>query len=41
MADLNAIHKSPQSPYGVTRAQSPDKWGAQIPDELIGEFFKE
>ena len=41
MADLNAVHKSPQSPYGVTRAQSPDKWGAQIPDELIGEFFED
>jgi uncharacterized phage-associated protein len=40
MADLNAVHKSAQSPYGRTKARFPEKWGAQIPDEEIAAFFK-
>ena len=40
MADLNAVHKSAQSPYGRTKARYPEKWGAQIPDEEIAAFFK-
>ena len=39
MADLNAIHKGTQSPYGRTKAKYPDKWGTQIPDEEIAAFF--
>lgn len=40
MADLNAVHKSAQSPYGKTKARFPEKWGVQIPDEDIAEFFR-
>lgn len=40
MADLNAVHKSAQSPYGRTKARFPEKWGVQIPDEEIAAFFK-
>lgn len=40
MADLNAVHKSAQSPYGRTRARFPEKWGTQIPDEEIAAFFR-
>jgi len=40
MADLNAVHKGPESPYGITRARFPEKWGTQIPDEEIAEFFR-
>ena len=40
MADLNAVHKSAQSPYGRTKARFPEKWGTQIPDEEIAAFFK-
>ena len=40
MADLNAVHKSAHSPYGKTKARFPDKWGTQIPDEEIAEFFR-
>ena len=40
MADLNAIHKGAQSPYGRTKARFPEKWGVQIPDEEIAEFFR-
>ena len=40
MADLNAVHKSAQSPYGRTRARFPEKWGMQIPDEEIAAFFR-
>ena len=40
MADLNAVHKSAQSPYGRTKALFPDKWGVQIPDEEIAAFFR-
>ena len=39
MADLNAVHKSAQSPYGKTKARYPEKWGVQIPDEEIAAFF--
>ena len=39
MADLNAVHKSPGSPYGKAKAKSPGRWGAQIPDEDIAVFF--
>ena len=39
MADLNAVHKSAQSPYGRTKARYPEKWGVQIPDEEIAAFF--
>ena len=40
MADLNAVHKSDRSPYGKTKARCPEKWGMQIPDEEIAEFFR-
>ena len=40
MADLNAVHKSERSPYGKTKARCPEKWGVQIPDEEIAEFFR-
>ena len=40
MADLNAVHKSAQSPYGRTLAKYPEKWGVQIPDEEIAAFFR-
>ena len=40
MADLNAVHKGERSPYGKTRARFPEKWGMQIPDEEIAEFFR-
>ncbi len=40
MADLNAVHKSAQSPYGRTKARFPERWGAQIPDDEIAAFFK-
>lgn len=40
MADLNAVHKSAQSPYGRTKARYPEKWGVQIPDEEIAAFFR-
>ena len=40
MADLNAVHKSDRSPYGRTKARFPEKWGTQIPDEEIAEFFR-
>lgn len=40
MADLNAVHKSARSPWGRTKARFPEKWGAQIPDEEIAEFFR-
>lgn len=41
MADLNAVHKSPESPWGITKARNPEKWGVQIPDEEIAAFFKD
>ena len=40
MADLNAVHKGARSPYGRMVARYPDKWGTQIPDEEIAEFFR-
>lgn len=40
MADLNAVHKSDRSPYGKTKARCQEKWGMQIPDEEIAEFFR-
>lgn len=40
MADLNAVHKGAQSPYGKILSQNPDKWGTLIPDEVIAEFFR-
>ena len=40
MADLNAVHKSPESPWGITKARNPEKWGVQIQDEEIAAFFK-
>ena len=40
MTDLNAVHKSAQSPYGKTKARYPEKWGVQIPDEEITAFFR-
>ena len=40
MADLNAVHKSARSPWGITRARFPEKWGTQIPDDEIAEFFR-
>jgi uncharacterized phage-associated protein len=40
MADLNAVHKSAQSPYGRAKARYPEKWGVQIPDEEIAAFFR-
>lgn len=40
MADLNAVHKGEKSPYGKTRERFPEKWGMQIPDEEIAEFFR-
>ena len=40
MADLNAVHKSAQSPYGRTKARFPEKWGTQIPDDEITAFFR-
>lgn len=39
MADLNACHRSVQSPYGKTLRKNPDKWGTQIDDGLIADFF--
>ncbi len=39
MDDLNAVHKGPQSPYGKLLKEFPQKWGLQIPDERIAEFF--
>lgn len=40
MADLSAVHKCERSPYGKTRARCGEKWGVQIPDEEIAEFFR-
>ncbi len=40
MADLNAVHKGAQSPYGRVLSQNPEKWGTPIPDEAIAEFFR-
>ncbi len=40
MADLNAVHKGAQSPYGKLLSKYPEKWGTQIPDEAIAEFFR-
>lgn len=40
MADLNAVHKGAQSPYGRTKARFPEKWGVPIPDEEIAAFFR-
>ena len=39
MADLNACHKGQMSPYGKTLRKNPDKWGTQIDDGLIADFF--
>ena len=40
MADLCAVHKSARSPWGRTKTRYPEKWGVQIPDEEIAEFFR-
>lgn len=40
MADLNAVHKSAQSPWGRTKTLFSEKWGVQIPDEEIAAFFR-
>ena len=39
MVDLNACHKCKGSPYGKTVSRNPDKWGVQIDDGLIRDFF--
>ncbi len=39
MADLDMVHKESNSPYGRLLKANPDKWGMQIPDESIREFF--
>ncbi len=39
MEDLNAAHKGPMSPYGILLKEHPQKWGLQIPDERIAEYF--
>lgn len=40
MSELTAVHKGPDSPYGITVRENPEKWGTQIADKLIGEFFE-
>ena len=39
MADLNACHRGVSSPYGRTLKKNPEKWGTQIDDGLIADFF--
>ncbi len=39
MEDLNAAHKGPHSPYGTLLKEFPQRWGLQIPDERIAEYF--
>ncbi len=39
MFDLDAVHKGSHSPYGKLLKGNPGKWGMQIPDESIREFF--
>ncbi len=39
MEDLNAAHKGPMSPYGRLLKENPQRWGLQIPDERIAEYF--
>jgi len=39
MVDLDACHKSALSPYGKTLKENPQKWGTQIDDNLIADFF--
>lgn len=41
MADLNAVHRGEGSPYAHVLSQYPEKWGTQIPDEEIAEFFRQ
>ena len=40
MCDINAVHKGDRSPYGKLLKKNPSKWGLQIPDEDIAQFFK-
>lgn len=40
MVDLNLCHKGASSPYGKTVRKNPDKWGMQIEDNLIKDFFQ-
>jgi len=40
MADLNAVHKGPRSPFGRMLARYPDQWGTRIPDEDIADYFR-
>lgn len=39
MTDLNICHKGESSPYGKTVKKNPDRWGIQIEDNLIKDFF--
>lgn len=39
MADLDVCHKGKTSPYGRTVGSNPDKWGVQIDDALIRDYF--
>lgn len=38
---LTAPHTASGTPWAKTRRKSPDKWGVQIDDEIISEWFKE
>lgn len=38
---LSAPHTEKGSPWAMTRKANPDKWGAQIDDEVILQWFKE
>lgn len=41
MADLDACHKGKTSPYGRTVGSNPDRWGVQIEDSLIRDYFSQ
>lgn len=39
MYDLNLMHRGRKSPYGQVLLKNPNKWGTEIPDDMIQAFF--